>query len=152
MRGGTPIDGAASAEYTPSTADVGTVYYYCVVTNTGKTEGNVTASETARVTVDLDPTPVVKIVNPGSAVPEDGYDYPWQTGYVYAPGAEATPLQLEVTTAAEGGVVHGPISGIAASMEPSCSCGCRWGQCPDAPNLVQCPSSDPASAGTKYRW
>ena len=100
--GGTPIDGATGAEYTPSTAEVGTVYYYCVITNKDKDSGNVTASNTARVTVDPDPTPVVTLVNPGSAMPKD-YDYPWNTGYVYVPGAEATPLRVEATSAAEGG-------------------------------------------------
>ena len=59
--GGTPIEGATEATYTPSSDTTGTIYYYCIITNTGKTENNTTVSNTARVTVDPDPTPVAKI-------------------------------------------------------------------------------------------
>jgi len=53
--GGTPISGADGANYKPSTEAVGTVYYYCVVTNTNdKAAGEKTASaasDAATVTV-----------------------------------------------------------------------------------------------------
>ena len=49
-QGGTPIDGVTGASYTPSTADVGTVYYYCVVTNT---DNEATGSKTAASTSDV---------------------------------------------------------------------------------------------------
>jgi len=53
--GGTPISGADGANYKPSTEAVGTVYYYCVVTNTNdKAAGEKTASaasDVATVTV-----------------------------------------------------------------------------------------------------
>ncbi|MBQ8813025.1 MAG: bacterial Ig-like domain-containing protein [Lachnospiraceae bacterium] len=100
--GGTAIENATESTYTPSSETVGTVYYYCVITNTDKTTGNVTVSEAARVTVDPDPTPVAILTNPGSALPDD-YEYGWETGYVYTPGEEATALTVQATSAAEGG-------------------------------------------------
>lgn len=102
---GTAIDGAVSASYTPSSETVGTAYYYCVVTNTGKTQNNTTASETARVTVDPDPTPVARIAPVGTAMPEDGYEYAWDTGYLYSVDAEAFPLTVTASSAAEGAVL-----------------------------------------------
>lgn len=55
--GGTAIKDATEASYIPSSENAGIVYYYCVVTNTEKTENNITTTETARITVDEDPTP-----------------------------------------------------------------------------------------------
>ncbi|MBQ8202110.1 MAG: LPXTG cell wall anchor domain-containing protein, partial [Clostridia bacterium] len=47
--GGTPISGANGANYKPSTDTVGTMYYYCVVTNTNdKAAGEKTASVVSR--------------------------------------------------------------------------------------------------------
>lgn len=103
---GTIIDGATESTYTPPITEdvIGTRYYYCVVTNTDKTEGNVTVSHAARVTVDPDPTPVVRITNPGTDVmPDDGIAYLWDTGYYYNVGDEATELVVEATSAAPGG-------------------------------------------------
>jgi hypothetical protein len=54
--GGTAITGATGANYTPSTATVGTLYYYVVVTNTDVTVNGTpivtTVSNTAAVTVN----------------------------------------------------------------------------------------------------
>ena len=104
-KNGTIIEGAVASTYTPPITEdvIGTRYYYCVITNTGKTEGNVTTSTATRITVDPDPTPVVTFNNPGEAMPEDGYEYPWNIGYVYKVGAEAIPLTITATSAAEGG-------------------------------------------------
>ena len=103
---GTIIDGATEATYVPPITEdvIGTRYYYCVVTNTDKAEGNVTVSNAARVTVDPNPTPVVHITNPGTDVmPDDGIAYLWDTGYYYHVGDEATELVVEATSAAPGG-------------------------------------------------
>ena len=88
--GGTPIEGATDATYKPTSDKVGTFYYYCVVTNTGKTENNKTSTETACVVVDFDPTPVATITTVGNELPDD-YPYAWKTGYIYNVGDEATP-------------------------------------------------------------
>ena len=103
---GTIINGATESTYTPPITEdvIGTRYYYCVVTNTDKTEANVTVSNAVRVTVDSDPTPVVRITNPGTDVmPDDGIAYLWNTGYYYHVGDEATELVVEATSAAPGG-------------------------------------------------
>lgn len=97
--GGIAIEGATQASYTPTSDKVGTQYYYCVVTNTEKTANNTAVSQTARVTVDPDPTPKATILNPGE--PLSGYD--WDTGYVYNVGDAATALTVTATSDAEGG-------------------------------------------------
>ncbi len=97
--GGTAISGATQPSYTPPADEVGTLYYYCVVTNEDKTVNNTAVSETARVTVDPDPTPKATILNPGS--PLSGYD--WDTGYVYNVDDEANALTVTATSDAEGG-------------------------------------------------
>ena len=52
---GTPIEGATGAAYLPSTKDTGTVYYYCVVSNTNdeasETKTVSAASQMVKVTV-----------------------------------------------------------------------------------------------------
>ena len=98
--GGTAIEGATGASYTPSSEAVSTTYYYCVITNTGKTENNTTTSDIVCVTVDPDPTPKAVITNPGAKL--DG-DYQWDTGYTYTVGQDATPLTVTATSDAEGG-------------------------------------------------
>jgi len=59
--GGTPIGGATGASFAPSTASVGTTYYYVVVTNTDSTATGVqtasVASNAAQVTVQVRPSP-----------------------------------------------------------------------------------------------
>ncbi|MDR1523772.1 MAG: hypothetical protein LBS79_00755, partial [Tannerella sp.] len=61
--GGTSISGATGASYTPSTATVGTTYYYVVVTNTNSSvNGTQTATVTSRaamitVTEETPPLP-----------------------------------------------------------------------------------------------
>ena len=60
-QGGTPIDGATEASYIPSTATVGTTYYYCVVTNTDDTAtGTKTATSTSDVVAVTISAPVPK--------------------------------------------------------------------------------------------
>lgn len=97
--GGTAISSATQPSYTPPADEVGTLYYYCVVTNKDKTVNNTAVSQTARVTVDPDPTPKATILNPGK--PLSGYD--WDIGYVYNVDDEATALTVEATSDAEGG-------------------------------------------------
>lgn len=100
---GTKIENATEATYTPSSEKAGTTYYYCVVTNTGKAENNTTASDCACIVVDPDPTPVATLTNPGNALPDDGYEYSWNKGYVYTVGQETVPLEVKATSKAEGG-------------------------------------------------
>ena len=49
--GGTAIDGATEATYTPPTTESGTIYYYVVVTNTVGDGVQLTASGTKCVTI-----------------------------------------------------------------------------------------------------
>lgn len=95
--GGTAIEGAVNSTYTPDSEAVGTKYYYCEVTNTGKTENNKTITNAARITVDPDPTPKAVIANPGGSI--NGYD--WDTGYVYNVGDNATTLKVTATSDAK---------------------------------------------------
>lgn len=97
---GTLIDGAIEATYEPASDKTGTYYYYCVITNTGKTENNTAVTEISRITVDPDPTPVATITTIGSELSDD-YPYTWKTGYIYKVGDEATPLEVRATTVAE---------------------------------------------------
>lgn len=103
--GGTAVEGATESSFKPPVTEdaIGTRYYFCKITNTGAQSDNVICSTPTRVTVDPDPTPVVTLVNPGEALPDDGYEYPWDRGYVYQVGQAATPLKVEVSSAAEGG-------------------------------------------------
>lgn len=78
--GGTPVENGTGAtlEMNGLVDKTDVSYYYCVVTNTtadGQTYS--TTSDTAKVTINLDPTPTtVKVsVADGSAVPEGGYKY-----------------------------------------------------------------------------
>ena len=98
--GGTAIKDATAASYAPSSETVGTVYYYCVVTNTAKTENNTTATETARVTVDPDPTPTATLTTVGNDLPEG---YGWHKGYIYNVGDQAEGVKVTATSPAEGG-------------------------------------------------
>jgi gliding motility-associated-like protein len=52
---GTPISGALTDTYTPPTSTVGTLYYYCVVTQTSGS-GCAVSSTTAAIVVNLAPT------------------------------------------------------------------------------------------------
>ena len=101
--GGTALKGETAAEYTPSTEKDGTFYYYCVVTNTEKEADNTAASDVARITVDQDPTPVATLTNIGSEMPKDGYEYAWDTGFVYNVDETAQPLTVQATSKVEGG-------------------------------------------------
>ncbi len=94
--GGTAIAGATVSSYAPASTAIGTKYYYCEVTNKGKTENYKAVSQTARVTVDPDPTPKAVLKNAGNAI--NGYD--WDTGYVYHVGDTAEALKVEASSAA----------------------------------------------------
>ena len=101
------IEGATSERYTPEVGQVGTVYYFCRVTNTAQSTGNFTDTAAVAVTVYPDPTPVVEIVNEIPALPDDGTTYADSKGYVYTAGETAAPLEVRCTTAAEGGTWSG---------------------------------------------
>lgn len=91
---GTLISGATASSYTPSSATVGTKYYYCVVTNTDETTGNTSTSEKACISVVADPTPVVTVSDFGSTMPDDGYKYSNNIGYYYNAGESAKELKV----------------------------------------------------------
>ena len=101
--GATAIEGATEASYTPATDKIGTAYYYCVVTNSEAAENNSIKTDIVCVNVYDDPTPVATLMNPGNAMPDDGYEYTMDKGYVYEPGADPEPLKVTATTAAKGG-------------------------------------------------
>ena len=86
-QGGTPIDGATGASYTPSTADVGTVYYYCVVTNT---DNEATGSKTASTTSDAAAVTVAEKTHAQAPVINTQ-----PTGASYTQGDTAAPLTVE---------------------------------------------------------
>ena len=97
--GGTAIAGATDSTYTPPAETIGTTYYYCVITNTDQTANNQAVSETARITVDPDPTPKARLLNPGKPLADCG----WDTGYLYNIGEKATALTVSATSDAAGG-------------------------------------------------
>jgi hypothetical protein len=102
---GTPIADATTASYTPSTAEIGTAYYSCVITNQDKTTNNTITTDVVSVTVDPDPTPEVTLLTTGANLPtDDGYSYGDTVGYDYDYNAEATPLKISYSSAAEGGI------------------------------------------------
>jgi len=100
--GGTPIVGATSATYTPSTAVAGTLYYYCVVTGTC---GNVTSSVSGAVNVTASPANPLGSI---SAVQNCGntsltYSAPsaslyWQTSATGTSTANATTAPYAVSS------------------------------------------------------
>ncbi len=97
---GVAIAGATDSSYAPPSKAIGTVYYYCVITNADKTINNTAVSSASRITVDPDPTPKAIILNPGESLK----DYDWSSGYVYNVGDEADALTVSATSDAEGGV------------------------------------------------
>lgn len=103
--GAKAIEGANAASYTPGISEAGTTYYFCRVTNTDKTADNVTDTNIVYITVDEDPTPVVKINESGTALPtDDGYDYLEEKGFLYDIGDTASEFTVTATSKAEGGV------------------------------------------------
>lgn len=63
--GGTAISGATKSSYTPSTATIGTQYYYCVVTNSVGTLSESTTSNVGAVRVVPPPDPAqAPVINP----------------------------------------------------------------------------------------
>ncbi|SBW04877.1 exported hypothetical protein [uncultured Eubacteriales bacterium] len=101
-----PIANATSASYTPAVDMTGTTYYFCRITNTAQTSGNVTDTDIVSITVYPDPTPVVTIMNTVPDLPSDG-PYKDTKGYVYDVDASATPLEVKCRSAAEGGTWSG---------------------------------------------
>jgi hypothetical protein len=100
---GTPVAGATEAEFVPPVTTVGVVYYYCVVTSTAE-GGRSVASETARVTVFPDPTPVLTVLTPGEPLPDIvGITWTQEIGYHYHVGeTEVSDLRVSAVTAAAG--------------------------------------------------
>ena len=101
--GATAIEGATEASYTPATDKLGTAYYYCVVTNSEAAKNNTVTTDIVCVNVYEDPTPVATLVNPGEKLPDDGYAYGWDKGYIYAPDETPEQLKVTATTKAKGG-------------------------------------------------
>ena len=88
-QGGTPIDGATEASYIPSTADVGTTYYYCVVTNT---DNEATGSKTASTTSDAAAVTVAEKTHAQAPVINTQ-----PTGASYTQGDSAAALTVAAT-------------------------------------------------------
>ena len=105
IEGGNKIENATEKDYVPSTTNVGTAYYYCVVTNTGASEGNQIVTNIVTVVVDKDPTPSATLNNPGSTILDEGYKYDWDKGYIYNVGDKATALTVTASTNVEGGTL-----------------------------------------------
>ena len=101
--GGTAIEGADQASYTPSADQAGEYWYYCVVTNTDQTGSYQTASATARVQTEEAPTVTASFVDAGGAMPENGHTYDWDKGFYYSVDEQAAPIQVEAKASAEGG-------------------------------------------------
>ena len=101
--GGTAIEGADQASYTPSADQAGEYWYYCVVTNTDQTGSYQTASATARVQTEEAPTVTASFVDAGGAMPENGHTYDWDKGFYYSVDEQAAPIQVEAKVSAEGG-------------------------------------------------
>ena len=64
--GGTSVSGASAASYTPSTATAGTLYYYCVVTNSNG--GTVTSNVSGAITVTTLPANPTSVVASPSTI------------------------------------------------------------------------------------
>jgi formylglycine-generating enzyme required for sulfatase activity len=62
--GGTPIPGATGSSFNPPTDEVGTTYYYVVITN--KKNGKTTKSDTVKVRVYPEGTYIIKLVISGN--------------------------------------------------------------------------------------
>jgi hypothetical protein len=92
--GGTPIPGATGTSYTPPSDQLGTVYYYVVVTNTIADNGDdgnknaVEASDTVSVTVDLVRTIWARTVSAGSNNSQFNAVAVDASGNVYAAGSQ----------------------------------------------------------------
>ncbi|QIB67835.1 DUF4430 domain-containing protein [Aminipila butyrica] len=107
VEGAEAIENATSYTYTPATVQVGTTYYFCRIINSQQGSGNETDTEMVSVAVYPDPTPVVTVKNEVPELPSDGYTYSDTKGYVYNVGDAAALLEVECTTAAEGGTWGG---------------------------------------------
>lgn len=101
--GGTAIEGADQASYTPSTDHAGEDWYYCVVTNTDQTGSYQAVSVAARVQTEEAPTVTASFVDAGGAMPENGHTYDWDKGFYYSVDEQAAPIQVEAKSSAEGG-------------------------------------------------
>ncbi|NBH61655.1 DUF4430 domain-containing protein [Anaerotruncus sp. 80] len=100
--GATAIEGAQDREYTPSTEEIGTTYYYCQFTNE-KNKENTAISNIIKIVVSADPTPKATLENFGNELGDD-YSYAFHKGFVYAPGAEAEKISVKLENPVEGAV------------------------------------------------
>ncbi|MCD8099434.1 MAG: Ig-like domain-containing protein, partial [Oscillospiraceae bacterium] len=108
--GGTAIDGATNASYTPSTEQTGITYYYCTVVNTLNGVPSVAVtSDIAAVTVftiTVDPSSAE--VNVGSRVPLS-----FSVSTITADTAEWSSSDEAVATVTSAGMVTGVSAGTA---------------------------------------
>ncbi|GHS87223.1 hypothetical protein FACS1894201_08440 [Bacteroidia bacterium] len=96
--GGTVLIGSTAASYTPSTATVGTAYYYVVVTNTNT---GATGAQTAKDTSDV----AVVIVNALVDAEKPTITTQPQNTTTYNEGDAATALTVSVAPLADGGTL-----------------------------------------------
>ena len=120
--GATSINGATNATYTPSTANEGKTYYYCVVTDgNGSTTSDIVAIEVVALAPVITTQPV---------------------GAKYAPNAAATAMSV-VATASAGNLSYQWYSNSTASTEGAASIN-------EATNDTYTPST--ANEGTTYYY
>ena len=105
---GTAITGATNSTFTPPTNAIGTVYYYCVITQTGSGCG--TVSNTARVIVN--PVPVITANPLSSAVCQDQAANVLFVSYANGAGIPSYQWFVNTTNSNTGG---NPISGATNS-------------------------------------
>lgn len=148
--GGTAIENAVEASYVPSTEKTGTYYYYCIITNTKAAENNQTVSDVVSVVVDVDPTPVAILGNTGSAMPEDGYEYSWNKGFVYKIGDTTTPLTVTAKTNVEGGELSYAWKRISKAYNQSVSAYAPTGTATEASYTPQAIENNASTTGYYY--
>lgn len=88
--GGTPISGATSASYTPSTDTIGTKYYYCTVTNTLGEDTSTVYSNVCAITVSVVPPKLPTVTSH------------FAQSYTYKIGDAAAELVVSATVADDG--------------------------------------------------
>ena len=123
--GGTPIAGALSSTYVPSTASLGTLYYYCIVKSSLGANCGVT-SDVATVTVNPEPTftsqPVSSVVCVGgtpaplSVTYKDGAGTPSYQWYSNTLNNNTTGTLIALATSS----TYNPPSALAATTYYYC--------------------------------
>ncbi len=95
--GGTLVTGATSSNYTPSTANFGTLYYYCIIG--GECSPNDTSNTSGAITVNTVDTAVALNMDTLTAHATGGATYQWlDCGSGYSVIAGATNQKYTVTT------------------------------------------------------